>query len=114
MDNAILMGAGSDGSSQVKKEGAAFGDLDVGNDDHELSALNNGPIRFPYVRDPPRPETHAAATWDEDDAQVTALELLHEMTDGDMMLFALPSFLPIYAKNRGRGAGGGLRNRVRN
>lgn len=69
------------------------------NEDQELSSANNGPIRFPYVKDDEMP-SHGTLGWDEDDEQVTALELLQGVKDGEMMLFALPSFLPIYAQNR--------------
>ena len=100
-DTAILM-SGSEEKPVVKKDGDVSEVMEEEiNDDHELTALNNGPIRFPYVKDQPRAEVHNPLTWDEDDAQVTALDLLKEVNDGDMMLFALPSFLPIYAKNRG-------------
>lgn len=71
------------------------------NDDHELTEENNGPIRFPYRNDVFSPSEHANMSWDEDDAQVTPLELLRGVNDGELLLFALPSFLPIYAKNRG-------------
>lgn len=70
------------------------------NDDHELTAENNGPIRFPYLPEIQQP-TQTNASWDEDDAQVTPFELLQGVKDGELMLFALPSFLPIYKKNRG-------------
>lgn len=70
-------------------------------DDRELPAENNGPIRFPYINDV-GPVQSEAISWDEDEAQVTPLELLQGMSDGDLLLFALPSFLPIYSKNRGR------------
>ena len=94
--------SGSEEKPVVKKDGDVSEVMEEEiNDDHELTALNNGPIRFPYVKDKPRAEVHNPLTWDEDDAQVTALDLLKEVNDGDMMLFALPSFLPIYAKNRG-------------
>ena len=36
---------------------------------------------------------------------MTPLELLLGLNDGDLLLFALPSFLPIYASNRGGGGG---------
>ena len=97
------MSGNNDKQSVVKKEGSVSEVMEEDiNDDHELTALNNGPIRFPYVKDQPRVEVHNPLTWDEDDAQVTAIDLLKEVNDGDMMLFSLPSFLPIYAKNRGR------------
>ena len=70
------------------------------NDDNELPARNNGPIRFPYVQDIDRVQSEHIS-WDQDDAQVTPLELLQGMSDGEFLLFALPSFLPIYSKNRG-------------
>ena len=70
------------------------------NDDRYLSTANNGPIRFPYVKED---ELHdrGALGWDEDDELVSALELLQGVKDGELLLFALPSFLPIYAQNRG-------------
>ena len=58
-------------------------------------------IRFPYVDDEYHARSHDHMSWDEDDTQVTPLELLQGVNDGDMLLFALPSFLPIYAQNRG-------------
>ena len=70
-------------------------------DDHELTEENNGPIRFPYVDDEYHARSHDHMSWDEDDTQVSPLELLQGVNDGDMLLFALPSFLPIYAQNRG-------------
>ena len=72
------------------------------NDDHELTAENNGPIRFPYIQDLQPPVDSSSHSWDEDDAQVTPLELLRGVKDGELLLFALPSFLPIYKKNKGR------------
>lgn len=70
-------------------------------DDHELTEENNGPIRFPYVPDEYHVQTHDHMSWDEDDTQVNPLELLQGVNDGDLLLVALPSFLPIYAQNRG-------------
>ena len=90
MDAALL-------ASSVKKEM----DIDEFNDDHELTAENNGPVRFPYMQDTHLPSTSSTVSWDEDDAQVTPFELLQGVNDGEMLLFALPSFLPIYTKNRG-------------
>ena len=75
-------------------------DEDKFNDDHELPAGNNGPIRFPYIQTIDRVQSEHIS-WDQDDAQVTPLELLQGMSDGEFLLFALPSFLPIYPKNRG-------------
>ena len=71
-------------------------------DDHELPAGNNGTIRFPYMESPYTPSDQSNISWDEDEAQVTPLELLRGVNDGELLLFALPSFLPIYTKNRGR------------
>ena len=97
-DTAILMSGSDSKKPAVKKDGDVSEMMEEEtNDDHELTALNNGPIRFPYVKDQPRTEVHNPLTWDEDDAQVTAIDLLKEVNDGDMMLFALPSFLPISA-----------------
>ena len=84
---------------------------DETNDHRYLSTANNGPIRFPYVKDEEQHD-RSALGWDEDDELVTPLELLQGVKDGEMLLFALPSFLPIYSQNRG-GIGGVLGGRVR-
>ena len=86
----------------VKRENASNEmDVEESTDDHELTEENNGPIRFPYVVDEYHAQSHDHMSWDEDDTQVSPLELLQGVNDGDMLLFALPSFLPIYAQNRG-------------
>ena len=99
MDNAFLLSRQIGTKREPKAEDENAERETETNEDQELSSANNGPIRFPYVKDDEMP-SHGALGWDEDDEQVTALELLQGVKDGEMMLFALPSFLPIYAQNR--------------
>lgn len=90
---------------EIRRDDSAIEvDDDETNDDRYLSTANNGPIRFPYVKDDTFHD-RGALGWDEDDELVTPLELLQGVKDGEMLLFALPSFLPIYAQNRGGNEG---------
>ena len=69
--------------------------------------LGNGPIRFPYVEEREEREESVkhggpgsgsgSGEWDEDEDVVKPLSLLEGVRDGELLLFALPSFLPIYA-----------------
>ncbi|KAK8793680.1 DNA binding protein [Blastocystis sp. subtype 4] len=101
MDNAFLMSRQMESRNGVKREDSPHEmEVEEPMDDQELTEENNGPIRFPYVDDEYHARSHDHMSWDEDDTQVTPLELLQGVNDGDMLLFALPSFLPIYAQNR--------------